>query len=234
MKKLIAFVAMLAACACAQAQFAFELTGQVAYIDDGDTVILHPGGQRVRLAEIDAPETEHGPTRPGQPYGQTARAALATIMPVGSQVTAKCYERDAHGRAVCRLFYQDIDISLEMVRLGHAHAYVEYTHDPRIVGAAEYARITQKGVWASGNAVYPQTWRRSCWDTSGAPLFCSANEPADSTTTPVVVAAANPLQQQVTPRTNRTERTGIPPQVLASLSQTLTTTLEWLKTIRMP
>jgi endonuclease YncB( thermonuclease family) len=43
------------------------------------------------------------------------------MIPLGSDVTARCYERDAHGRAVCRIFFNNIDISLEMVRLGYAH-----------------------------------------------------------------------------------------------------------------
>ena len=228
MKKLITLAAMVLTCALAQAQFAFELKGQVAYIDDGDTIILHPGSQRIRLAEIDAPETDHGASRPGQPYGQTSRAALAAMMPVGSEVAAKCYEHDAHKRAVCRLFFQDIDISLEMVRLGHAHAYVEYVHDPRVLGAEAYAKTNQIGLWDSGNAVYPQTWRRSCWDTTSAPLYCSNNEaPGHERTTVPIKAVATPA---------KASKDHLAPtrESLASLSQKLQQSLEWLKTVRMP
>ena len=176
MKRLLFLIVALATSVC-HAQFIFELQGQVAYVDDGDTLILHPNKQRIRLAEIDAPETEHGTSRPGQPYGSASRAALVAMMPVGSDVTARCYERDAHGRAVCRIFFNNIDISLEMVRLGHAHAYREYVRDPRIIGAAEHAKSAQLGLWSFSDAVYLQTWRRSCWDKSdNTPLFCSVSE----------------------------------------------------------
>lgn len=176
MKSLFAFACALAMCACAHAQFTFELRGQVAHVDDGDTLILHPGAHRVRLAEIDAPEVDHGPTRPGQPYGQAARSALVALMPIGSDVVAQCYERDNKGRPVCRVSHDGIDLSLEMARLGHAHAYREYVRDPRILGAQEHAKTAQAGLWGQGNAVYPQTWRRSCWDSATPPLYCSVNE----------------------------------------------------------
>lgn len=230
MKKAIALVALLAASTWAQAQFTFELEGQVAYIDDGDTIILHPGSQRVRLAEIDAPETDHGPDKPGQPYGNTARAALTAMMPVGSEVKAQCYERDAHGRAVCRVMYQNIDISLEMARLGHAHAYKEYVRDPRIIGAADYAKARQLGLWSAGNAVYPQTWRHNCWTAGTQPLYCSTGE--SPSTAPVLVpqavvtASAEPAKavtQQMRAR-----------EVLNGLSKYLALSFELLKTVPLP
>lgn len=228
MKKLFALVALLAAATWAHAQFAFELEGQVAYIDDGDTIILHPGSQRIRLAEIDAPETEHGPGKPGQPYGSTARAALAAMMPVGSEVKAQCYENDAHGRAVCRVMFQNVDISLEMARLGHAHAYKEYVRDPRIIGAADYAKARQLGLWSYGNAVYPQTWRRSCWETGSQPLFCSTGEP--STTAPVLVAQAVTTSEPAK-AANQQMRAR---EVLNGLSKYLALSFELLKTVPLP
>lgn len=228
MKKIIAFTAMLGFCVLAQAQFAFELSGQVAYIDDGDTIILHPGSQRIRLAEIDAPETEHGASKPGQPYGQTARAALAAMMPIGSEVKARCYGRDAHNRAVCRLFYTNIDVSLEMVRLGHAHAYKEYIHDPRIIGAAEHAKTQQLGLWASGEAVYPQTWRRTCWEDNDSPLYCSNSESAGNDRT-VLVAKSVPAQT-----TSTNDQQAQPREIIQGLTKYLTMAFELLKTVRLP
>lgn len=228
MKKVIALIAMLVTCACAQAQFAFELAGQVAFVDDGDTIILHPGSQRIRLAEIDAPETDHGTSRPGQPYGQASRAALAAMMPVGSDVVAKCYEYDRNKRAVCRLFYQNIDISLEMVRLGHAHAYVEYNHDPRVIGAAEHAKTAQIGLWASGNAVYPQTWRRNCWNAESQPLYCSNSESGTVQATP-----PRPKKSSTTPAS--TGATNLPTgESVAALLQFAKVATNWLQHVQLP
>jgi endonuclease YncB( thermonuclease family) len=229
MKKAIALVALLAVATWAHAQFTFELEGQVAHIDDGDTIILHPGSQRIRLAEIDAPETEHGPGKPGQPYGTTARAALAAMMPVGSEVKAQCYERDAHGRAVCRVMYQNVDISLEMARLGHAHAYKEYVRDPRIIGAADYAKARQLGLWNAGNAVYPQTWRHSCWTATAQPLYCSSGE--STNTAPVLVA--QPVMTSTEPVKAVTQQMRAR-EVLTGLSKYLALSFELLKTVPLP
>ncbi|MDT8992812.1 thermonuclease family protein [Curvibacter sp. APW13] len=229
MKKAIALVALLAAATWAHAQFTFELEGQVAYIDDGDTIILHPGSQRIRLAEIDAPETDHGPGKPGQPYGTTARAALTAMMPVGSEVKAQCYEHDAHGRAVCRVMYQNVDISLEMARLGHAHAYKEYVRDPRIIGAADYAKARQLGLWNAGNAVYPQTWRRSCWTEGSQPLFCSTGE--SSNAQPVLVTQPVP---SVTPHPTATTQQVRAREVINGLTKYLALAFELLKTVPLP
>lgn len=228
MKKTIMTLVLIAATTWANAQFAFDLEGQVAYIDDGDTIILHPGNQRVRLAEIDAPETDHGPGKSGQPYGTTARSALAAMMPVGSEVKAQCYERDAYGRAVCRVLYQNIDISLEMARLGHAHAFKEYVRDPRILGAADYAKAKQLGLWSYGNAVYPQTWRHSCWAQGSLPLYCSTGEP--STTAPVLIAQNVTASQPQKSSTQQVQAR----EVLNGLSKYLTLSFELLKTVPLP
>lgn len=226
MKKLLAFGMLWISCALAHAQFTFTLQGQVAYIDDGDTLILHPSKESIRLAEIDAPETDHGANRAGQPYGLVARTALAAMMPVGSEITAHCYERDPRNRAVCRVMFNNIDISLEMVRLGHAHAYKEYVRDPRIIGAEQYAKSAQIGLWASGNAVYPQTWRHTCWDASNTPLYCSVTETSADSARPVVVKQPNP--------TSPSEKPILTAAMLTQASNTLQVALNWLKTVSFP
>jgi endonuclease YncB( thermonuclease family) len=209
--------------------FQFELNGQVAHIDDGDTIILHPSGEIIRLAEIDAPEIYHGSGKPGQPYGRTAKAALSAMMPVGSTVKAQCYERDVHNRAVCRVFFENIDISLEMVRLGHAHAYKEYVRDPRILGVADYAKATQKGLWASGEAVYPQTWRRECWSDGNKPLYCSN---ADNPETEVVgVPIASPQSHTSTSPLSGLTSSSNP---LAMVTQVSRQAWQTLRSIQLP
>ncbi|HUH41299.1 MAG TPA: thermonuclease family protein, partial [Castellaniella sp.] len=57
----------------------YALTGRVVDVSDGDTLGLLVGSvrKRIRLASIDAPETSHGKNRPGQPFGQASRKALA-------------------------------------------------------------------------------------------------------------------------------------------------------------
>lgn len=45
---------------------------RVEKVLDGDTVILRGAAQRIRLANIDAPEMSHGYGRPGQPFAVQA------------------------------------------------------------------------------------------------------------------------------------------------------------------
>jgi endonuclease YncB( thermonuclease family) len=71
MRVLAALLATVLLLVCAQAQPAKELTGRVVGITDGDTLTLLTEAHqqiRVRLAEIDAPES-------GQPWGRIAKQA---------------------------------------------------------------------------------------------------------------------------------------------------------------
>ena len=50
----------------------YTLTGKVVQVSDGDTInlLIDRETHRIRLASIDAPETAHGSSRPGQPFGE--------------------------------------------------------------------------------------------------------------------------------------------------------------------
>jgi len=82
-----------------QAASGYQLVGRVVSIADGDTITLLTAGNnqhRIRLANIDAPETSHGRVRPSQPYGQIAHQALAQFL-TGKTVLAQCYEKNRYG-----------------------------------------------------------------------------------------------------------------------------------------
>src|SRR5690606_22839375 len=72
----------------------------VVRIVDGDTLVLDIGGEEelVRLLGIDTPETVH-PDEPVGCYGPEASAALAQLLPVGTQVSIARDEqpRDQYG-----------------------------------------------------------------------------------------------------------------------------------------
>lgn len=77
---------------------AWSETGKVIYVDDGDTVVLlrsDNSRMKIRLSDIDAPESMHGQKRPGQPLSQKATDYLKSLVH-GKIVNAHCYEFDRY------------------------------------------------------------------------------------------------------------------------------------------
>jgi endonuclease YncB( thermonuclease family) len=95
----------------------------VISVGDGDTLRVEDGGKKltIRVACIDAPEMAQ------PPYGQQARQALQTPLPVGSTVTLKTQTKDRYGRTVAEVFTSDgRNAGLTLVQQGHAFAYRQY------------------------------------------------------------------------------------------------------------
>ena len=44
------------------------------------TLATAQGPRKIRLDSIDAPETDHGPGQPGQPFGEASRKHLASLV----------------------------------------------------------------------------------------------------------------------------------------------------------
>ena len=99
MKSLPRFLVALLMLAVAQVAVAGEITGRVVGIADGDTLtVLDAARQqtRVRLAEIDAPESH-------QPYGSRAKQALSDLA-FGKSVRVVVQDTDRYGRTVGRIY----------------------------------------------------------------------------------------------------------------------------------
>ena len=47
-----------------------------------------------------------------------------------------------------------------MVQSGYAWAYVRYVKNPAYTHAEAEARRLKRGIWAEGNAIYPEDFRR--------------------------------------------------------------------------
>lgn len=94
---------------------------RVVRISDGDSLVVHQGGQRlqVRLACIDAPELQQ------TPWGSMARSYLESRLPPGSQVQLRPVDRDRYGRTVAEVI-GEINIGLALVEDGQA--FVERRH----------------------------------------------------------------------------------------------------------
>ena len=150
-----------------QTSSAYELTGRIISIADGDTVTLLDANLRqhkIRLSGIDAPEKR-------QPFGNRSRLHLGTLV-FGRQVTADCPKTDRYKRAVCRLEVDGIDANLAQVEAGMAWHYKAYTREQspadrwRYAKAEDRAREARHGLWADRAPVAPWDFRKARKNTA--------------------------------------------------------------------
>ncbi len=128
----------------------------VTRVVDGDTIWVRPalGGQvqRVRLLEIDAPETDPDHGGP-QCYGAQATAFAKRLLGVGSTVrlVADRQDRDEFGRLLRYVWTQDRTFfNQEAVRQGYARAVLFQPNDRyirRFRSAEAEARAAGRGLW---------------------------------------------------------------------------------------
>lgn len=163
-------------------KISFVIEGTILSVDDGDTLTLHgTGGGRfhIRLSDLDAPEVAHGhnPYRqrrqcraapasaPGQPGGDSARAALLKRAPIKAKARAECYTIDRYGRPICHVFVAATNLNLEQLRAGSAMLLTKrsWVRDPASVAAEQAARQARRGIWAGASPQSPDDWRQACW-----------------------------------------------------------------------
>ena len=158
--------ALLAACALLAGYGIYdvyeerELTGRVVSIPDGDTVYLEQRGvkHKIRLSQIDAPETRHG-KKSGQPFGEAAQQSLAQLIGEGA-VRATCRrEKDAYGRNLCTLWRGEVDLNREQVKRGMAWVYRDYAYRFPYYLSEWEARQKRLGLWKQDNPQAPWDWR---------------------------------------------------------------------------
>ena len=130
-----------------------HLTGPVERVVDGDTLDL--AGQRIRLADIDAPE-----------HDQTCKTAAGGDWPCGTVATARLrelvrrrsldcdpQEYDRYGRLVAGCRDGAVDVARQLVAEGLAVASGGY------LAAETVARGRRIGIW-QGTFDRPADWRR--------------------------------------------------------------------------
>ncbi|WP_297333267.1 thermonuclease family protein [Flavobacterium sp.] len=132
-------------------------TGKVVGIKDGDTFeVLYEGQtERVRLAEIDCPES-------AQPFGKAAKK-FASDLCFGKTVTVEAGgKRDRYGRVVGTVFTDEgINVNQELVKAGLAWHYKDYSDSDELAAIEEQARAENAGLWADNNPVAPWDWRKN-------------------------------------------------------------------------
>ncbi|WP_094585109.1 thermonuclease family protein [Synechococcus sp. BO 8801] len=132
----------------------------VISVGDGDTLRVLDGGKKltIRVACIDAPEMAQSP------YGQQAREALQTLLPVSSTVTLKAQTKDRYGRTVAEVFTQSgANAGLTLVQQGNAFAYRQYLKQCDEWAYLDREKLAQRyrvGVWRfDGGIQRPWDWR---------------------------------------------------------------------------
>lgn len=134
---------------------AIAFPGKVIGISDGDTltVLVDKQSIKVRIAEIDAPESK-------QPFGTRSKQALSDLC---YRVLADVVEvaRDRYGRTVARVNCGGRDVATEQVRGGMAWVYDRFSSPSSpLYPLQEEARAASRGLWADKAPVAPWEWRR--------------------------------------------------------------------------
>lgn len=135
----------------------------VESISDGDTlrVTLGEVSTRVRLLNIDTPETHH-PSKPVECMGPEATAALKSMISPGDTVVLR-YDRrlyDRYDRLLAGVYAHDVLVNAEMARLGYGEPAVFDGNDrflPEVEAAWEEARANGVGRFSGecGTAAEP-------------------------------------------------------------------------------
>ncbi len=124
--------------------------GVVASVYDGDTLTLRDG-TRVRLLQIDTPETGTG-----ECYSRAARKTLLDLAPIGSrlrlEVDPSLDRVDRYGRGL-RYIHRSSNINVELVRRGAAAPYfyrgARGRYAAALMAAARQAQAAKRGLWGA-------------------------------------------------------------------------------------
>lgn len=143
-----------------QPRFPLTFKARVVYVCDGDTVFVKRGFSkiRLRLAGIDAPESE-------QDFGRESQKKLANLIG-GKKVRVRALDIDIYGRYVAQIFCDDRDVGLQMLESGLAWPYFRFfsllsVQDQNLYRqAAGHARSSSLGLWHVPRPIAPWHWRR--------------------------------------------------------------------------
>ena len=134
---------------------AFEFTGKVVGVTDGDTLtVLYQGKKqyKIRLQHIDCPES-------AQDFGTKAKQALSK-KGFGKVVTIKFEEMDRYKRILGDVYVGKEWINLEMVKEGMAWHYKFYSKDTAMAAGETKAKVGKLGIWSMPNPTPPWDFRR--------------------------------------------------------------------------
>jgi endonuclease YncB( thermonuclease family) len=130
-----------------------------ASIVDADTIEIH--GERVRILDVDAPESRQPCTRPdGSEWRCGQKAALELADWVGARtVTCETTKKDRYKRWLARCTVGGEDVATWLAANGWAVPYRDCKCEV-IRDAAKAANDAKVGIWL-GTFVMPWEWRRA-------------------------------------------------------------------------
>ena len=128
----------------------------VIAVIDGDTLDLDTG-YRIRLDEIDAPESS-------QAYGKEAKCYLESLC-LGQAVILTPSGMDDFGRILghIEVIATGLDVNTEMVQAGWAWHYKQFSDNANLAALETAARQARMGLWNTIKATTPWVFRRSDW-----------------------------------------------------------------------
>jgi endonuclease YncB( thermonuclease family) len=135
-----------------------ELIGQATVID-GDTVEIH--GERIRILDIDAPETRQACTAAdGAQWRCGQKASLALADWIGPRtVTCEPTKKDRYGRWLARCSVGGADMAAWLAEQGWVVPYRDCKCEV-VRDAAARAKARGAGIW-SGDFQMPWEWRKA-------------------------------------------------------------------------
>jgi micrococcal nuclease len=145
-----------------------NIIGTVSSVTDGDTITVKTSTNpalKIRLAEIDAPETSHFGSLT-QPYGEESKALLSNLI-LNKTITVSPHAIDPYGRTLATVYYTDpslsnttpLNVNKFMVKQGAAWAYTFFVIDKSIITLQKQAKAAGLGLWVDLNAIEPSVWR---------------------------------------------------------------------------
>lgn len=144
------------------ASLAATLTGQVVGISDGDTITVLVAQQqvKVRLADIDAPESK-------QAFGTRSKQALSDLC-FGKDARLETQGKDRYGRTIATVYCSGRDANAHQVREGMAWVFERYAKkDSPLYAEQRAAQLGRRGLWSDPEPVPPWEWRAHERDRKG-------------------------------------------------------------------
>lgn len=134
------------------AAWAAVITGKVAHVIDGDTLIL-TDGTHVRLLDINTPELAHdGAT--AEAYAEQAKLALRNLVDERDvMIETGKHDHDQYGRLLGHVYLLPGRgwVNATLVRDGFAHVYTfadNAMYPKELLDYENQARVAKRGLWA--------------------------------------------------------------------------------------